>query len=158
MTLTETLGMMLASPLMQRALVVAVLVAWTARRLARAHGLDEKQCELAGILHDWAQAAIVAGVVLGFFAVAFRPSTPVLLLRPFQWYGKVSYSLYIGHLIPSTIAMHLLIPLVGRWAAMGITFVVVTLIAWGLHRLGEDYLSQRFKTVLKGWQKTVTAR
>ena len=112
----------------------------------------------AGILHDWAQAAIVAGVVLGFFAVASRRTTPVLLLPPLQWYGKISYSLYIGHLIPSTIAMHLLIPLVGRWAAMGITFVVVTLIAWGLHRLGEDYLSRRFKNVLKGWQKTVTAR
>ena len=67
----------------------------------------------AGILHDWAQAAIVAGVVLGFFAVASRRTTPVLLLPPLQWYGKISYSLYIGHLIPSTIAMHLLIPLVG---------------------------------------------
>lgn len=108
---------------------------------------------VAGILHDWTQAAIVAGVVLGFFAVAFRTSTPVLLAAPLQWFGKISYSLYIGHLIHSVALMHLLIPVVGRWAAMGITFVAVTLIAWGIHTVGEVYLSERLKAVLKGWQR-----
>ncbi len=45
----------LREALSDRRLLHSVLVAWTARRLAQAHGLDERQCELAGILHDCAK-------------------------------------------------------------------------------------------------------
>jgi nicotinate-nucleotide adenylyltransferase len=45
----------LKAALSERRLFHSLLVAWTARRLARAHGLDEAQCELAGILHDCAK-------------------------------------------------------------------------------------------------------
>ena len=113
----------------------------------------------AGILHDWAQAAIVAGVVLGFFAVRLPAHDPGAAAAARPAVVRQDQLLAV-HRAPDP--QHdrdaPADPAVGRWAATGITFVVVTLIAWGRHRVGEDYLSRRFKTVLKAWQKTVTAR
>lgn len=50
----------LKAALNERRLLHSILVAWTARRLARAHGLDERHCELAGILHDCAKCMPLA--------------------------------------------------------------------------------------------------
>lgn len=92
---------------------------------------------LAGLLNNWAYAGCVAAMVAVFMIVAFRKRTGLLLLRPVQWYGKISYSLYIGHSIHGTVVMHLTMPLLGRVGAMVVAFGAVTLIAWGIHEVGE---------------------
>ncbi|MCE5343681.1 MAG: nicotinate-nucleotide adenylyltransferase [Eubacteriales bacterium] len=45
----------LRGALSEKRLLHSLLVAATARRLARIHGLDEEQCELAGLIHDCAK-------------------------------------------------------------------------------------------------------
>ena len=45
----------LREALSDRRLIHSLLVAYTARRLAQTHGLNETQCELAGFLHDCAK-------------------------------------------------------------------------------------------------------
>ncbi len=50
----------LRESLSERRLLHSLLVAYTARWLARAHGLNEAQCQLAGILHDCAKCMPLA--------------------------------------------------------------------------------------------------
>jgi predicted HD superfamily hydrolase involved in NAD metabolism len=45
----------LRTSLSDKRLLHSLLVAATARRLARIHGLNEEQCELAGLIHDCAK-------------------------------------------------------------------------------------------------------
>lgn len=92
---------------------------------------------VAGILHSPQQALVVLGLGALFLTVASRETTRALLLRPIQWYGKVSYSMYIGHNLTGVVLLGLLIPLLGRTGAMVAAFVGVSLIVWGLHELGE---------------------
>ena len=100
---------------------------------------------IAGLLNDWRYASVVAVMVLCFLVVAFRPATRWLRWRPVQWYGRISYSLYIGHSIHGVVVMHLLMPWVGRVWSMVIAFAVVTLIAWAIHEVGEVRLSRLAK-------------
>ena len=62
-----------------------------------------------------------------------------------QWYGRISYSLYICHAILGFVVMHLLMPWVGRVWSMVIALAVVTLIAWAIHEVGEVRLSRLAK-------------
>lgn len=104
---------------------------------------------VAGILHSPQQALIVLGLGALFLTVASRETTRLLLLRPIQWYGKVSYSMYIGHNITGAVLLTLLIPLLGRTGAMVAAFVGVSLIAWALHELGEVRGTRALRNVLR---------
>lgn len=103
---------------------------------------------VAGLLNNWTYASVVAAMVVVFTIVTLRPRSPWLLWRPVQWYGRLSYSLYIGHSIHGTVIMHQVMPFVGRLWSMVIAFPAVTLIAWGIHELGEERLSRAFKGLL----------
>lgn len=92
---------------------------------------------IGATLHGWAHAGSVLVVVAIFLVVVARRSTPLLLTRPVQWYGRVSYSLYITHALTSLVVMHLLIPVIGRLPAMVAAFVVVSLVAGVFHAVGE---------------------
>ncbi|RKW96258.1 hypothetical protein D9B85_14740, partial [Corynebacterium diphtheriae] len=76
-------------------------------------------------------------VVLLAVTVMLRERTSVLLLAPVQWYGKISYSLYILHAIPGYIIIHALWPYVGRNMAMLVALAVVSVLAWALQKYGE---------------------
>jgi peptidoglycan/LPS O-acetylase OafA/YrhL len=100
------------------------------------------------ILHGWLQGLCVAIVATLFMFVVLRNTTGVLRWRIFQFYGRISYSLYIGHAVTGYALLHLIEPYTGRWLGMAVTFIAVTGIAMLYHRIGEVYLTHRMKTAL----------
>lgn len=104
---------------------------------------------VSGLMHNLQTLLIVAVIAAAFLAVALRERTAVLRLRPIQFYGRISYSLYICHLVTSVALIHLLIPAVGRPAATITAVIVVTLYAMALNRVGEQWASRRFRVLLQ---------
>ncbi|MCV7640851.1 acyltransferase [Micrococcus luteus] len=97
-------------------------------------------------------------VVLLAVTVMLRERTSVLLLAPVQWYGKISYSLYILHAIPGYIIIHALWPYVGRNMAMLVALAVVSVLAWALQKYGEEHLGRAAKRGLTRVRSIVDAR
>ena len=97
-------------------------------------------------------------VVLLAVTVMLRERTYVLLLAPVQWYGKISYSLYILHAIPGYILIHALWPYVGRNMAMLVALAVVSVLAWALQKYGEEHLGRAAKRGLTRVRSVVDAR
>ncbi|MGW5083545.1 acyltransferase [Micrococcus sp. HSID17228] len=97
-------------------------------------------------------------VVLLAVTVMLRERTSVLLLAPVQWYGKISYSLYILHAIPGYIIIHALWPYVGRNMAMLVALAVVSVLAWALQKYGEEHLGRAAKRGLTRVRSVVDAR
>lgn len=97
-------------------------------------------------------------VVLLAVTVMLRERTSVLLLAPVQWYGKISYSLYILHAIPGYILIHALWPYVGRNMAMLVALAVVSVLAWALQRYGEEHLGRAAKRGLTRVRSIMDAR
>ncbi|MCV7455659.1 acyltransferase [Micrococcus luteus] len=97
-------------------------------------------------------------VVLLAVTVMLRERTSVLLLPPIQWYGRISYSLYILHAIPGYILIHALWPYVGRNMAMLVAFAVVSVLAWALQKYGEERLGRAAKRGLTRVRSVVDAR
>ena len=97
-------------------------------------------------------------VVLLAVTVMLRERTSVLLLPPIQWYGKISYSLYILHAIPGYILIHALWPYVGRNMAMLVALAVVSVLAWALQKYGEEHLGRAAKRGLTRVRSVVDAR
>ncbi|MGW0888517.1 acyltransferase family protein [Micrococcus luteus] len=97
-------------------------------------------------------------VVLLAVTVMLRERTSVLLLAPVQWYGKISYSLYILHAIPGYILIHALWPYVGRNMAMLVALAVVSVLAWALQKYGEEHLGRAAKRGLTRVRSVVDAR
>lgn len=110
------------------------------------------------ILHGWAQAACVAVVAALFLVVVTRERTSILRWRPIQFYGRISYSLYIGHAVTGYALLHLIEPVTGRWLGMAITFAAVTGIACLYHRYGEVYLSKKARTGLEALRDRLSRR
>ncbi|NHQ58080.1 acyltransferase [Micrococcus luteus] len=97
-------------------------------------------------------------VVLLAVTVMLRKRTSVLLLAPVQWYGKISYSLYILHAIPGYIIIHAIWPYVGRNMAMLVALAVVSVLAWALQKYGEEHLGRAAKRGLTRVRSVVDAR
>ena len=97
-------------------------------------------------------------VVLLAVTVMLRKRTSVLLLAPVQWYGKISYSLYILHAIPGYILIHALWPHVGRNMAMLVALAVVSVLAWALQKYGEEHLGRAAKRGLTRVRSVMDAR
>lgn len=97
-------------------------------------------------------------VVLLAVTVMLRERTSVLLLAPVQWYGKISYSLYILHAIPGYILIHALWPYVGRNMAMLVALAVVSVLAWALQKYGEEHLGRAAKRGLTRVRSGLDAR
>jgi peptidoglycan/LPS O-acetylase OafA/YrhL len=102
----------------------------------------------AGLLHDWWYALIVAVICAAFLIVVSRKATRVLLFKPVQFFGKISYSLYIFHRIPGFIVIAFVLPVIGRNWAMLAAFIVTTLLAWGLHQVGEVRGTRALKALM----------
>lgn len=103
---------------------------------------------VSGLLKGAEVAAIVTAVVMVFFVVVGRQQTKVLLWQPIQFYGRISYTLYIQHAITGIVLIHLLVPLVGRVVAMIIAAALVTAWAWLAHEIAEVRWSRGFKQAL----------
>lgn len=99
----------------------------------------------AWILRGTEHAAVVAVVTLIFGVVVLRKSTGFLRWRPVQFYGRISYSLYVGHLLAGITIIHYAHPYLGRDLSVLIAFIAVTGIAVIYHRVGEVHLSRRLK-------------
>ncbi|MGQ4517805.1 acyltransferase family protein [Dermabacteraceae bacterium P13077] len=106
----------------------------------------------AFLLHDAQTATAVAVVVACFLVVVARKRTRLLLLAPIQFYGKISYSLYIQHSIPGLLLLGALAPIIGTWLSLLVALLLVTVLATGLHLVGEEWASRHFKALLKNLQ------
>ncbi|MBF4457404.1 acyltransferase family protein [Pseudoclavibacter sp. VKM Ac-2867] len=102
----------------------------------------------AYLLHSSSYAAIVAGIGVFFTFVALRTSTPPLRLRPLLWLGKISYSLYIVHVVVGYATIDLLWPLIGRDLATLAATAVAVVLAWGLHAVAESRMSASWRRTL----------
>lgn len=133
-------------------LFVAGMFAFLARESGRGWGWVGLAMAVSianAYLLETPETALAVTIVCGaFLLVAVRRATRVLRWAPIQWFGKISYSLYIGHQITGYALMHAIEPIVGRWLAMGIAFAAVTLIAWGLWWLGEQHGSRAMRSGL----------
>lgn len=102
----------------------------------------------AYLLHSPSYAAIVGGIGVLFAFVALRKSTPPLRLRPLLWLGKISYSLYIVHVVVGYATIDLLWPIIGRDLATLAATAIVVLLAWGLHAVAESRMSASWRRAL----------
>jgi peptidoglycan/LPS O-acetylase OafA/YrhL len=102
----------------------------------------------AWIVRGLEHGVIVAVVVVIFGVVVFRRGTGLLRWRPVQFFGRISYSLYVAHLLPGTAIILSTWPVIGRDLSVLVALVAVTVLAVGYHRLGEVYLTKRFKAAL----------
>lgn len=96
---------------------------------------------LRGLLSGVQVSAVCA--VAAF--VMLRSRTRLLLAPSVQWYGKISYSLYIIHAVPGFILIHHLWPIVGRNVAMVIALAVVSVVSWAVWKYGEQSLGREAK-------------
>lgn len=101
-----------------------------------------------GLLQSWLSAGIVAGVVILFILVTMLEQVPLLTWRPIRWLGRLSYSLYIGHLAVSYVVFGLLRPFIPYVAAYVLAMVVVFLWSWAIHRVGEEWASKKLRSKL----------
>ncbi|MGO2748657.1 MAG: acyltransferase family protein [Pseudoclavibacter sp.] len=106
----------------------------------------------AYLLHSLTYALIVAGICLFFMLVALRPSTPLLRIRPLLWLGKISYSLYIVHVVVGYATIDILWPFVGRDLATLAAIAVCVILAWGLHFVAEDRMSRSWRRGILRWR------
>jgi peptidoglycan/LPS O-acetylase OafA/YrhL len=100
------------------------------------------------LLHSWLHGAIVAGICGAFILIALRPSTPWLNLRGLQWFGKISYSLYIVHSTVGYLIIRWTWPLLGRDWAMLVALIGSALAAWAVYQIGEKRASAAMKRLL----------
>ncbi|KQQ05632.1 MULTISPECIES: acyltransferase family protein [unclassified Rathayibacter] len=106
----------------------------------------------ASLLHDWTHGAVVLGICALFAAVALRDRTAVLRWAPLLWLGRISYSLYILHVVVGYAILAALWPVVGRDAAGIAAFGAVLLLSWGLNALAEQRLSPAWRRTLTSWR------
>ncbi|WP_068484050.1 acyltransferase family protein [Pseudoclavibacter helvolus] len=106
----------------------------------------------AYLLHSVLHAAVVACISLLFGLVALRKSTRVLRWKPLLWIGKISYSLYILHVVVGYATIDFLWPFVGRDFAMIGAAAIVTLLAWALHAVAEERMSRSWRRTLTRWR------
>ena len=112
----------------------------------------------AYLLHSLTYALVIAGICLVFGIVALRTSSPVLRFRPLLWLGKISYSLYIVHVVVGYALIDVLWPFLGRDLAVVVAALLVTLLAWGLHALAEDRISRSWRRGLTNWRDKKSTR
>lgn len=103
---------------------------------------------VATLLHSWSYGAIVAGICTAFIIVTMRSRTPWLNFRGLQWFGKISYSLYIVHSTIGYLTIRSTWPIIGRDWAILVALVVSTLVAWVVYEIGERRASAGMKKLL----------
>lgn len=103
---------------------------------------------IAVIVQDLESGVATAVVCAVFGAVALRRRTPVLRWGVIQFYGRISYSLYIGHLFIGIVSLRFLSPIVGPDLAIVLAIGIVTAVALGYHELGEVRGSRAMRAAL----------
>ncbi|MGQ4561185.1 acyltransferase family protein [Dermabacteraceae bacterium P7054] len=96
---------------------------------------------VAYLLHSPKYAATVGVVCTVFLVVVIRGRAGVLLIPPLQFLGKISYSLYIQHVIPGFLVIIFLAPIIGDFQALLVALCVVVCLAVLLHKVGEEWAS-----------------
>lgn len=135
----------------QSALFVGGMFAYLGRRERRftylSWAMGGVAVLLAGLIKGIDPAIAVAVVAVLFFWVISQQKVTILRCRPVQFYGRISYSLYVQHAVTGLVLMHLLIPVIGRVPAMLATALIVTLWCWLVH----EFVEVRASRVFKGW-------
>lgn len=105
------------------------------------------------------QAGLIVGLLtLLFFATAwaflYQPTLNLWLEKGLlQFFGRISYSLYLVHSILGYVTIYLAAPLMGPWAARGLAFAVVVGTAYLLNK----YVETRASRALRLWLEKKTA-
>lgn len=94
-------------------------------------------------------AGITLVVAALFGVVALRPRTALLTAAPVQFYGRLSYSLYVCHLSIGLTVMYLLDGWIGYDLAAVAALVAVTGAAMLYHRVGEVQGTNAMKRFLR---------
>lgn len=100
----------------------------------------------------------VAVVCVVFAVVVLRRRTGVLLLAPVQWFGKVSYSLYIMHTVAGFLVIDALWPHLGIHGAILVAVAVVSALSWLVWRVGEQWLGREAKRGLTRMRAALDGR
>lgn len=87
-----------------------------------------------------------------FTVVVLRERTGLLLWAPIQWYGRISYSLYVVHSVVGYLVIKALWPWVGRDLAMLFALAAASLVAWAVYRIAEVHGSRLLKSGLESWR------
>lgn len=103
---------------------------------------------IAFLLREPEYGLAILVVCVGFAAVVLRERTGLLLWSPLQWFGKISYSLYVVHSVVGYLVIKAVWPLVGRDMAMVVAVLVASLVAWLVYRLAEVHGSRAMKRAL----------
>lgn len=135
-------------------LFIAGMFAYISRRDGKIHWMLPVAALVAilnaGIIQTPKHGIIVAVVLALFMLVALRPATPILNTRIVQFYGKISYSLYITHVMVSAVVITLLIPVIGRDLSTIAGLLAATGVAWLVYRGGEQTLANKTRGALLG--------
>ncbi|MDP5227720.1 MULTISPECIES: acyltransferase [Arthrobacter] len=97
----------------------------------------------------WRYGLGVLAVCIAFSVVVAFRSVPLLRWHPIQFFGKISYSLYVIHVVVGYALIHLFVQGIGRVPAESVALIVVVAAAVILNRVGEVRLSGALKSVLK---------
>lgn len=90
----------------------------------------------------------VAAVCLVFAVVALRRRTGILTIAPVQWFGKISYSLYIMHTVAGFLIIDALWPHLGIHGAILVALALVSALSWAVWHVGEQWLGRRARAGL----------
>lgn len=110
------------------------------------------------LLRGWEHGALTAAVCIVFVIVVLRERTRFLLWKPVQWYGKISYSLYIVHSVPGYLIIHFGWPFLGREGAMVLAIVAVSVLSWLCWKFGEQVLGSQAKRGLQSLRARIDGR
>ena len=107
------------------------------------------------LMRGWEHGALTAAVCVVFVIVVLRERTRFLLWKPVQWYGKISYSLYIMHSVPGYLIIHFAWPYLGRDLATVLAIVVASVLSWLCWKLGEQVLGRKAKRGLESTRSRI---
>lgn len=100
------------------------------------------------LAHGVNHAVGVFLILTVFSIVVIFKKTKVLDSGPFQFLGKISYSIYLFHTITGFVIIHLTQEFLGLWGSRFFAFVVVVFISWISYQLVEIRFSKYLKNKL----------
>lgn len=98
-----------------------------------------------GLMNSWSMAGGSVVLIALFFFVVSQPSVLVLRWKPLLWLGGISYPLYLVHQNIGYTLINATHEYLGVWGSRFFAFVIVVLLAWGVHEAIEVRATRALK-------------